>query len=101
MMRQYEATFFFNPDLDENMLSSEITICEELIKNIGGKMNNRSIPTKTEMGYRIKKKKEGYLVIFTFECEPAKIQELSQALNLKETILRFTIIIQKQKEAVL
>ena len=101
MMRQYEGTFFFNPDLDENALTSELTAFEELIKNLGGKMDNRSIPTKSEMGYRIKKKKEGYLVIFAFEIEPIKIQELSQALNLKETILRFTIIVQKNKEAVL
>ena len=98
MMKKYQCILMFNPTLDDDALTKAITSFEELITNNGGIVQQKSIPKKIEMGYRIKKKKDSYYVLVDFELEPQKVKGIDSVLRLNETILRFTIVVKKEKE---
>ncbi len=101
MKKRYECILLYNPNLDDESLKKEIANFEGLISNNGGSILNKSIPKKIEMGYIIKKKKEGHYIVIDFEIVADKIKELDSTLRLNDSILRFTFIVKQEKEAVL
>ncbi|MBU1862958.1 MAG: 30S ribosomal protein S6 [Candidatus Omnitrophica bacterium] len=100
MVRQYECILIFDPTLDETVLTQEIKTAEDFIKNNGGNVSNKSVPKKTVLGYRIKRRKEGHYIILDFTLDTTKVKEFNNVLNLKETLLRFNLIVKKEKAAV-
>jgi len=97
-MRTYELSIILSPDLNEADLSQEITSITDLIKQYGGEVANTSLPKKIDLGYIIQKKKNGQMVIIDFSLNPEKVVSLKNALGLKETLFRYTIIVQKKQK---
>ena len=100
-MRRYQCILLFDPMLDDESLTKEITSIEGFITNNNGSIENKSIPKKIEMGYKIKKRKEGHYMVVDFRLEPTKIKELDGALKLNEAILRCTFVANHEKEIIL
>ena len=98
MRKKYECILIFNPNLDDEVLTKEISFFEEFVTQNKGAVLNKSIPKKIEIGYKIKKKKEGLYVVVDFSLDSGKIKNLDKALRLKDTIFRFTIILKEAKE---
>ena len=48
---------------------------------------------KEELAYPIRKRSEGYYVIYVFECEAGFVAQLNQALRVNEAILRHMIVL--------
>lgn len=99
MGRKYEIVLFYDPELDDNALSLELEEFGKLVGKAEGSVLNTSVPKLVEMGYRIKKKKNGYYVLVDFEASPEGIKAISRALQLRDAILRHTIIVKKKEKA--
>ena len=91
-METYEALIIFPSQAAAETLSDGKNAFEENVKKQEGKILNRSELGRRLLGYAIKKSREGYFAAFDFELLPAKIQPLSHALRLSESILKFTIV---------
>ncbi|MBQ7268056.1 MAG: 30S ribosomal protein S6 [Synergistaceae bacterium] len=68
--------------------TEEITKIEEVIKNLGGTVSKSDAWGKRALAYPIRKKTEGYYVLFSFELEPAQTFELRRILGLRANVYR-------------
>jgi small subunit ribosomal protein S6 len=80
------------PDHEENE-------AEALIENVKGIIEQEATLIHTDMwgkrrlAYPIRKRTEGYYVVYVFECAPSFIAQISQALRVIEAILRHMIVL--------
>ncbi len=72
---------------------------ETLIENVKGiiEQNGNIVHIdnwgKRRLSYPIRKRTEGYYVIYVFECETSFVAQLNQALRVNEAILRHMIVL--------
>ena len=80
------------PDHEENE-------ADALIENVKGIIEQQATLIHTDvwgkrrLAYPIRKRTEGYYVVYVFECAPSFIAEISQALRVIEAILRHMIVL--------
>ncbi len=80
------------PDHEENQ-------ADALIENVKGIIESSANLVhidnwgKRRLSYPIRKRSEGYYVIYVFECEPSFVAQLNQALRVNEAILRHMIVL--------
>ncbi len=90
-MRKYEMLVILDATTDNQ--SEEISKIEELLKNLGGVVSKTDAWGKKTLAYPIRKKTEGYYVLFNFELEPAQTFELRRVLGLRANIYRQLVIV--------
>ncbi len=72
---------------------------ETLIENVKGiiEQNGNIVHIdnwgKRRLSYPIRKRSEGYYVVYVFECETSFVAQLNQALRVNEAILRHMIVL--------
>ena len=77
----------------------EETQTETLIENVKGiiERNGNIVHIdnwgKRRLSYPIRKRSEGYYVVYVFECETSFVAQLNQALRVNEAILRHMIVL--------
>ena len=85
-MRKYEMLAILDATTENQ--SEEITKIEEVIKNLGGTVSKSDAWGKRTLAYPIRKKTEGFYVLFSFELEPAQTFELRRILGLRANVYR-------------
>ncbi|RKU26877.1 30S ribosomal protein S6 [Candidatus Poribacteria bacterium] len=91
-MKHYELMLIITPDHEENE-------AEALIENVKGIIEQEATLIHTDvwgkrrLAYPIRKRTEGYYVVYVFECAPGFIAQISQALRVIEAILRHMIVL--------
>ena len=90
-MRKYEMLVILDASTENQ--SDEILKIEELIKNLGGSLTKTDAWGKRVLAYPIRKKTEGYYVLFNFELEPAQTFELRRILGLRANVYRQLVIL--------
>jgi small subunit ribosomal protein S6 len=66
---------------------------EEVVRNLGGQVVKVDVWGKRRLAYPIRKKTEGFYVLFNFDLEPAQTFELKRVLGLRANIYRQMIIL--------
>jgi len=89
-MAKYELVVIYDPYLPDTDYEQQIEKAKEQIVRRGGTVTNVDVWGKRQMAYQIKKKPEGYYVIFSFEgaMTSANLSELERSLRLNEAVLR-------------
>lgn len=90
-MRKYEMLVILDASLENQ--SDEILRIEEVIKNLKGTVSKTDAWGKRPLAYPIRKKTEGYYVLFNFELEPSQTFELRRILGLRANLYRHLIIV--------
>ena len=91
-MRKYEMLVILEAAAEADQ-SGETAQIEELIKRLGGTVSKVDAWGKKALAYPIRKKSEGYYVLFNFELEPAQTFELRRVLGLRANVYRQLIIL--------
>ncbi|MBQ3653838.1 MAG: 30S ribosomal protein S6 [Synergistaceae bacterium] len=78
------------PEADQ---AGETAQIEELIKRLGGTVSKTDVWGKRTLAYPIRKKSEGYYVLFNFELEPAQTFELRRVLGLRANVYRQLVLV--------
>ena len=91
-MRKYEMLVILEaaPEADQ---AGETAQSEELIKRLGGTVSKTDVWGKRTLAYPIRKKSEGYYVLFNFELEPAQTFELRRVLGLRANVYRQLVLV--------
>lgn len=89
IVNKYELLVIIHPESDSSKVISQI---EKLLKKFGGKLQTKDEWGMRKFSYPIKKRNEGYYVLFIIEMEPLQIKSLNEALGLEEEILRQIIV---------
>lgn len=95
-MNKYETVFIINPNVEETGVKSLIEKFSSLINN-DGKVEKVEELGMRKLAYEIKKHKEGYYVVVTFEANPELIRELERIYRITDEVIKF-IVIKKDEE---
>lgn len=95
-MNKYESIFIINPNVDDAGIKALIQKFSDLINN-DGKVENVDEMGKRKLAYEIKKNKEGYYVVLTFEANPTLITELERVYRITDDVIKF-ITVRKDEE---
>lgn len=87
----YELIFITDP-LTEKIDAESMAKVRNFITGLGGYVKKENVWEKRKLAYSIKKHLSGFYVVFEFEMEAERIDELQKRLKLDEDILRFLII---------
>lgn len=95
-MNKYESVIIINPSVEEQGVKDLISTFTDLI-NKNGKVEKVDELGKRKLAYEVKKNKEGYYVVFTFEAKPDSIAELERNYRITDEIIKF-IVVRKDEE---
>lgn len=80
------------PDYEENEAEALIENVKGIIED-GANLIHTDVWGKRRLAYPIRKRSEGYYVVYVFECETSFVAQLNQALRVIEAILRYMIVL--------
>src|SRR6185295_6245241 len=90
--RTYEVMYIVDPDAsDENIGKLNETI-GQLIEKEGGTIVRIDDVGRRKMAYPIKKKTEGYYVLYEIEGSGQEIAELERRMRVNDMIVRFVTV---------
>lgn len=95
-MNKYETVFIINPNVEETGVEALIEKFSNLINN-DGKVEKVEELGMRKLAYEIKKHKEGYYVVVTFEANPELIRELERIYRITDEVIKF-IVVRKDEE---
>ena len=90
-LKPYELLLIITPDHDENEAEALTDQVKGIIES-GGTLVKIDPWGKKRLAYPIKKRSEGYYVLYIFESAPSFVASLNQSLRVIETILRYMIV---------
>jgi small subunit ribosomal protein S6 len=91
-VRPYEVMIIFDPDAEESAVTAVLDRSVEVVKANGGSGGAVNRWGKRTLAYEIRKKREGYYVVFEYTSEPKASAELDRLLTLADEVLRHKII---------
>ena len=86
-MNKYETLFIVHPDATEEDVDAAIARITGIIEK-AGKVTGTDKWGKKKLAYEIKKVREGYYNLITFEAEASVLEELNHIYRITENILR-------------
>ena len=90
--RSYEALIIFKTAGTEQEMTRASTQLEELVKKLGGAVENLQSMGRRKLAFRIARHVEGYYYLLRFRLPTEQVEELERLLRLQETIVRFMIL---------
>ena len=90
-LNPYELLLIITPDHDENEAEALTNQVKGIIEG-GGTLLKVDPWGKKRLAYPIRKRSEGYYVLYIFECAPSFVAELNQSLHVIEAILRYMVV---------
>lgn len=91
MVRQYEAMFVVNPNLEEEGIKALIDKFKEII-NSSGTVESVEEWGKRKLAYPINKVNEGFYTVINFSAEPSFAHELERIFKITDGVLKYLII---------
>ena len=91
-MKPYELMLIITPDHEESQTETLIENVKGIIERNGNIVHIDNWG-KRRLSYPIRKRSEGYYVVYVFECETSFVAQLNQALRVNEAILRHMIVL--------
>ena len=95
--RVYETTFIVNASLDDHQIDGVIEKVREVITKNGGEIRELVKWGRKRFAYTIKKKNNGFYVVFEFLAPGDLIAKLERHYFLDENIMRYiTLVLDKR-----
>ena len=90
-MNKYESVIILSANATEE---STVAFGEKMKKLISanGELTNVEEWGRKTLAYEIKKQKEGFYILFTFDAKPDFIAEFERVLRLDEVVLKHIVI---------
>jgi small subunit ribosomal protein S6 len=91
-MPNYELVLIITPEVADEEVPNVITKLSELIKKIGGSVDEVNQWGRKKLAYPIKRCAEGNYVLAKLKLKPASTKELDANLRLSGEVLRHLLI---------
>jgi small subunit ribosomal protein S6 len=88
MPNPYEVLLMLDPELAEERQHEIIARAEEIVLTGGGVWHGNEPWGQRKLAYEIDHKGEAFYHLFTFDCEPATLDELSRVLRITDGAMR-------------
>ncbi len=91
-MSNYELVVIINPEIVDEEMPNVITKLSEMIKKIGGSVDEINQWGRKKLAYPIKRRAEGNYLLAKLKLKPASTKELDANLRLSGEVLRHLLI---------
>lgn len=98
MTKRYELTYLITPDLTEEEIKNLIDKISGFILKLSGTIEKTTGPERRKLAYLVKNKKDAFLASLIFSLSQDKIKEFFKIIEKENSILRYIIIILKNKD---
>jgi small subunit ribosomal protein S6 len=88
MPNPYEVLLMLDPELAEERQQEIIARAEEIVTKGGGVWHGNEPWGQRKLAYEIDHKGEAFYHLFTFDCEPETLDELSRVLRITDGAMR-------------
>src|SRR6185295_4368330 len=90
--RTYEVMYIVDPETPADRLTKLNTAVGNLIEKEGGTVVRMDDGGKRNLAYPIKKKTEGYYILFEIEGSGQEIAELERRMRVNDMIIRYMTV---------
>jgi small subunit ribosomal protein S6 len=84
----YEVLLMLEPELAEERQNEIIARAEEIVRKGGGAWHGNEPWGRRKLAYEIDHQTEAFYHLFTFETDPATLDELTRVLRITEGAMR-------------
>ncbi len=98
-MKSYDGIFIFPPESAPEARKRQLKGVEDLFQKYQAQILEKVEWGKRPLGYAVRKMKEGYFILWSFQMETSKVAEFRHALNLQEELLKFMLTVKPVKPA--
>ncbi|MAE68521.1 30S ribosomal protein S6 [bacterium] len=91
-VRTYEFCVLYPSNLSQKEEGDLLKEIEKTIEEQGGKQVSKDAWGKRGLAYKIKGHEEGNFVVYYYELDPTKLQEIDTALRITPNLLRHIIV---------
>lgn len=91
-MPKYELMYILSSAVSDNDVPSVVAEVDNYLKAQGATILTQEMLGKKKLAYPIKKTRNGFYVVQTFNMEPRKLQEFDNKLRSIEAIIRYLAI---------
>ncbi|OGE88264.1 MAG: 30S ribosomal protein S6 [Candidatus Doudnabacteria bacterium RIFCSPHIGHO2_12_FULL_48_16] len=97
-MPKYELMYILSSAVSDNDVPAVASEVDKFITDNGGAVLTSEMLGKKKLAYPIKKTRNGFYVLETFNLDGAKLQALDNKLRSLETIIRYLVINLEEQE---
>ncbi len=90
--RPYEVMIIVDADLDEETIRAAVERWLQLIESRGAERGFVDFWGKRRLAYEVRRKAEGYYVVFQAKAEPQAMNELHRVLSLADEVIRHKVL---------
>ena len=90
-MPKYELMYILSSAVSDNDVPTVVAEVDKYISQNGGTLLTQEMLGKKKLAYPIKKTRNGFYVVQTFNLEPRKLIELDNKLRSMEGIIRYLV----------
>jgi small subunit ribosomal protein S6 len=88
---KYELMLILKPLLPEDIRDKAVSKIEKILKKHEGEIINSDVWGKRHLAYPIENNDEGYYIVYKFNTEISKVNNINEELGRIDDILRFLI----------
>ncbi len=97
-MPKYELMYILSSAVSDNDVPTVSNEVDKFITDQGGKLLDQQMLGKKKLAYPIKKTRNGFYVLETFDLESSKLQGLDNKLRSMEPIIRYLFVNVEEQE---
>jgi small subunit ribosomal protein S6 len=97
-MPKYELMYILSSAVSDNDVPAVSSEVDKFITDSGGKLLASEMLGKKKLAYPIKKTRNGFYVLETFQLEGATLQALDNKLRSMEPIIRYLVVNLEEQE---
>lgn len=103
-MAKYEMMFITRTDVPEEEIDKLTAQMDTVVSGSGGKTEKIDKMGRRRLAYRVKRQREGFYILFTFEGNGDTVREFERRLKVTDSVIKFLTVriderIKRQAEA--
>ena len=91
-MPKYELMYILSSAVSDNDVPTVTTEVDNFIASVNGSILSTQLLGKKKLAYPVKKTRNGFYILSTFQMEGEKIKELDNKLRSIDSIIRYLIV---------
>lgn len=97
-MPKYELMYILSSAVSDNDVPTVVSEVDKYLTSEGATLISQEMMGKKKLAYPIKKTRNGFYVVQTFNMEPRKLQDFDNKLRSIEAIIRYLVIAVDEQE---
>jgi small subunit ribosomal protein S6 len=91
-MAKYEMMFIARTDVPEEEIDKLTAQMDSVVSGAGGKTEKIDKMGRRRLAYRVKKQREGFYILFTFEGNGDTVREFERRLKVTDAVIKFLTV---------